>query len=205
MEQRTTVGIDLAKEVFAVCVLNAAGEIMQRQRLRRVAFERWLAALPNPCIVAMEACSSAHHWGRLLAARGHSVRLIAPAFVAPFRKSGKNDDHDAEAIAIAASQPTMRFVAVKSVDAHGEGPASPQSARKVHPRPETAEKFGGNFGGKATPPKPVAPNTCTTSIAKTGINATTWLQDILHSRRSQTGGQQGLVCFVIVPIEQPAT
>ena len=117
MEQRTTVGIDLAKEIFAVCVLNAAGEIVERQRLRRAAFERWIVSIPAGRIVAMEACSSAHHWGRLLAARSHTVRLIAPAFVTPFRKSGKNDDHDAEAIAIAASQPTMRFVAVKSVEA----------------------------------------------------------------------------------------
>jgi len=84
MEQRTTVGIDLAKEVFAVCVLSDAGEVIERQRLRRTAFERWLASLPSPCIVAMEACSSAHHWGRLLAARGHTVRLIAPSFVTPF-------------------------------------------------------------------------------------------------------------------------
>jgi transposase len=117
MEKRTTVGIDLAKETFAVCVMNGAGEVVERQRLRRSAFERWLASIPACSVVAMEACSSAHHWGRLLAARGHTVRLIAPAFVTPFRKSGKNDDNDAEAIAIAASQPTMRFVAVKSVEA----------------------------------------------------------------------------------------
>jgi transposase len=117
MEQRTTVGVDLAKEVFAVCVFDAAGEVIERQRLRRAAFERWLASIPAGSVVAMEACSSAHHWGRLLAARGHTVRLIAPSFVAPFRKSGKNDEHDAEAIAIAACQPTMRFVAVKSVEA----------------------------------------------------------------------------------------
>jgi transposase len=117
MDERTTVGIDLAKEVFAVCVLNAAGAVVERLPLRRTAFERWLAGSTAPCTVAMEACSSAHHWGRWLAARGHSVRLIAPAFVTPFRKSGKNDAHDAEAIAIAACQPTMRFVPVKTIEA----------------------------------------------------------------------------------------
>lgn len=117
MEKRTTVGIDLAKEIFAVCVMNAAGVVIERQRLRRATFERWLASIPAGSVVAMEACSSAHHWGRLLSARGHTVRLIAPAFVTPFRKSGKNDDNDAEAIAIAASQPTMRFVVVKSIEA----------------------------------------------------------------------------------------
>jgi len=117
MEKRTTVGIDLAKEVFAVCVMDGAGQVIERQRLRRAAFERWLLSLQGACVVAMEACSSAHHWGRLLAARGHTVRLIAPAFVTPFRKSGKNDDHDAEAIAIAACQATMRFVPLKTVEA----------------------------------------------------------------------------------------
>ena len=64
----------------------------------------------------MEACSSAHHWGRRLSAAGHTVRLMASAFVVPFRKSGENDANDAEAIAIAARQPTMRFVAVKTVE-----------------------------------------------------------------------------------------
>jgi transposase len=87
MEKRTTVGIDLAKEVFAVCVMDGAGQVIERQRLRRAAFERWLLSLQGACVIAMEACSSAHHWGRLLAARGHTVRLIAPAFVTPVRSS----------------------------------------------------------------------------------------------------------------------
>lgn len=117
MEQRTTVAIDLAKEVFAVCLMNAAGVVTERHKLRRAAFARWAENLTTPCIVAMEACSSAHHWGRWFAARGHTVRLIAPAFVTAFRKSGKNDTHDAEAIGIAARQPTMRFVPVKTVEA----------------------------------------------------------------------------------------
>jgi transposase len=65
--------------------------------------------------VAMEACGSSHHWGRWFAARGHTTRLIAAEFVKPFRLSGKNDAADAEAIAIAARQPTMRFVAIKSI------------------------------------------------------------------------------------------
>jgi len=86
--------------------------------MRRAAFERWLGGLEGELMVAMEACSSAsaHHWGLQLAAVGHTVRLMAPAFVVPFRKSGKNDANDAEAIAIAARQPTMRFAAVKTVE-----------------------------------------------------------------------------------------
>jgi transposase len=115
MEQLTTVGIDLAKDVIAACVLDGHGAVIERRVLRRGAFERWATQLP-PCNVAMEACGSAHHWGRWFAAHGHSARLIAAEFVMPFRKGGKNDTADAEAIAIAARQPTMRFVPIKTVD-----------------------------------------------------------------------------------------
>jgi transposase len=115
MEEITTVGIDLAKEVFAVCVLDARGAVIERKVLRRAAFERWATALA-PCTVAMEACGSAHHWGRFFAARGHAARLIAAEFVGAFRQGGKNDGNDALAIAIAARQPTMRFVPIKTVE-----------------------------------------------------------------------------------------
>jgi transposase len=115
MDEITTVGIDLAKEVFAVCILDARGAVVERKVLRRAAFERWAAALP-PSTVAMEACGSAHHWGRTFAARGHTARLIAAEFVVPFRQGGKNDGNDALAIAIAARQPTMRFVPIKTVE-----------------------------------------------------------------------------------------
>lgn len=115
MGQLTTVGIDLAKDVIAVCVLDVHGALIERRVLRRAAFERWAEQLPA-CNVAMEACGSAHHWGRWFAARGHTTRLIAGEFVVPFRKGGKNDTADAEAIAIAARQPTMRFVPIKTVD-----------------------------------------------------------------------------------------
>jgi transposase len=115
VEKLTTVGIDLAKDVIAVCVLDVHGAVVERRVLRRDAFERWAGQLPVSNVV-MEACGSAHHWGRWFAARGHSARLIAAEFVVPFRKGGKNDTADAEAIAIAARQPTMRFVPVKTVD-----------------------------------------------------------------------------------------
>ena len=110
MDKRTTVGIDLAKDVFAICVLDAHGAVLDRKVLRRAAFERWAESLSEPCTVAMEACGSAHHWGRFFAARGHTARLLAAEFVVPFRQGGKNDGNDALAIAIAARQPTMRFV-----------------------------------------------------------------------------------------------
>jgi transposase len=115
VEKLTTVGIDLAKDVIAACVLDGHGAVIERRVLRRDAFERWAAQLPS-CKVAMEACGSAHHWGRWFAARGHSARLIAAEFVVPFRKGGKNDTADAEAIAVAARQPTMRFVPIKTVE-----------------------------------------------------------------------------------------
>ena len=102
MEKLTTVGIDLAKDVIAVCVLDVHGAVIERRVLRRDAFERWAGQLPVSNVV-MEACGSAHHWGRWFAARGHSARLIAAEFVVPFRKGGKNDTADAEAIAIAAT------------------------------------------------------------------------------------------------------
>ena len=115
MEKLTTVGVDLAKDVIAVCVLDGHGAVVERRVLRRDAFERWAGQLSR-CNVVMEACGSAHHWGRWFAARGHVARLIAAEFVKPFRKGGKNDAADAEAVAIAALQPTMRFVPIKTVD-----------------------------------------------------------------------------------------
>lgn len=115
MDKLTTVGIDLAKDVIAICVLDGHGAVVERRVLRRGAFERWAEQLQS-CNVAMEACGSAHHWGRWFAARGHAARLIAAEFVVPFRKGGKNDTADAEAVAIAARQPTMRFVPIKTVD-----------------------------------------------------------------------------------------
>lgn len=117
MQHITTVGIDLAKEVMAVCVMEATGSVVTSKVMKRDAFIIWAEQLP-PSTVVMEACGSAHYWGRWFAARGHTARLIAAEFVQPFRKSSaaKNDRNDAEAIAIAARQPTMRYVAIKSVE-----------------------------------------------------------------------------------------
>jgi transposase len=114
MNKLTTVGIDLAKDVIVACVLDAHGAVVERRALRREAFIRWAEQLPT-CDVAMEACGSAHHWGRWFCARDHTVRLIAAQFVVPFRTGGKNDAADAEAIAVAALQPTMRVVPIKTV------------------------------------------------------------------------------------------
>jgi len=112
------IGVDLAKSVFSTCTLDRSGRVVQRQELRRDAFAVWLASLAAGTVVAMEACSSAHHWGRRCLDHGLQPRLMAAQFVKPFRKSqaAKNDRNDAEAIATAARQGNMRFVPVKSVD-----------------------------------------------------------------------------------------
>ena len=113
-----TIGIDLAKSVFSTCTVDATGRVVQRQDLRREAFATWLVQLPAGTLIAMEACSGAHHWARRGFEHGLQPRLMAAQFVKPFRKSqaAKNDRNDAEAIATAARQGNMRFVPVKSID-----------------------------------------------------------------------------------------
>ena len=113
MEQITTIGLDLAKNVFQVHGIDDAGEVLVRKQLRRAEVLRFFAALP-PCLVGMEACATAHHWARELTGLGHTVRLMPPAYVKPYVKRGKTDAADAEAIAEAVTRPTMRFVAVKT-------------------------------------------------------------------------------------------
>src|SRR6202171_6837231 len=115
MEKITTVGLDLAKQVMAVHGVGAEGRMLLRKVLRRNQLLSWSANL-SPCVMAMEACGGAHYWARQLTRQGHTVRIIAAEFVQAFRKSGKNDANDAEAICTAARQPNMRFVAIKSVE-----------------------------------------------------------------------------------------
>ena len=111
----TTVGIDLAKNVFQVHGVDERGKVVLRRQLRREQMVEFFARL-SPCLVGMEACGSAHHWARMLQAQGHSVRVIASQFVKPYVKSNKNDAADAEAICEAVARPSMRFVPVKSVE-----------------------------------------------------------------------------------------
>jgi transposase len=114
-----TVGIDLAKNVFALHGVNEAGEPeLLQPRVPRTKLNALVASLP-PCTIGIEACSGAHHWARLFQAHGHTVRLIAPKLVTPYRmsgKRGKNDAADAAAICEAVSRPNMRFVPVKTVE-----------------------------------------------------------------------------------------
>lgn len=114
-----TVGIDLAKNVFALHGVDEAGRPqLVRPSVARGKLLELVASLP-PCLIGMEACSGAHHWARLFAAHGHTVRLMAPKFVVPYRlsgKRGKNDAADAAAICEAVTRPNMRFVPVKSIE-----------------------------------------------------------------------------------------
>lgn len=111
----TTVGLDLAKNVFQVHGVNERGKAVLRKQLRRAQVASFFANL-SPCLVGMEACAGAHHWARKLQALGHTVRLMAPQFVKPYVKSNKNDAADAEAICEAVSRPSMRFVPIKNVE-----------------------------------------------------------------------------------------
>lgn len=110
----STIGLDIAKNVFQVHGVDETGEVALRKKLRRREVVRFFAAL-EPCLIGLEACCAAHYWARELAALGHEVRLLPPCYVKPYVKRGKNDALDAEAICEAVGRPSMRFVPVKSV------------------------------------------------------------------------------------------
>jgi transposase len=107
--------IDLTKHTFSLHGVDSHGRVVFRKQLSRAKLLPFLAQQP-PSLIGMEACSGAHHWGRQLATCGHRVGIMAARFVAPYRKGGKNDGNDAEAICEAVARPGMRFVAVKSAE-----------------------------------------------------------------------------------------
>lgn len=113
MEQPTTIGIDLAKNVFQLHGVDGAGAAVLKRKLRRGHVLEFFERL-EPCLVGMEACAGAHFWARQLTALGHEVRIMPPSYVKPYVKRGKTDQADAEAICEAVTRPTMRFVPVKS-------------------------------------------------------------------------------------------
>ena len=120
MKEVSIIDVDLAKQVFQLHGATVEGEVVFRKKLSRKQVLAFMQAQPG-CIVGMEACATAHHWARTLTDLGHEVRLIAPKFVKPYVKNQKNDMADAEAIAEAASRPTMRFVKVKTPEQQGLG------------------------------------------------------------------------------------
>ena len=111
--QITILGIDLGKNSCSVVGLDDGGRVVVRRRMHRASVIKFAGSL-MPCVVAMEACCGAHHLGRLLRAQGHEIRLMSPEYVRPYVKAQKNDERDAEAIAEAATRPTMRFVELKA-------------------------------------------------------------------------------------------
>jgi transposase len=111
----TTVGIDLAKNLFQLHGVNEYGKVVFNKQLRRDQMAEFFVNLPA-CLIGMEACSSAHHWARKLQQFGHTVKLMAPQFVKPYVKTNKNDAADAEAICEAVTRPNMRFVPIKNVE-----------------------------------------------------------------------------------------
>ncbi len=114
--------VDLSKGSFQVCAVGSGGTVLYNRALSRARFSALLVDQPA-CVVAMEACATSHHWGRVAQKNGHEVRIVPAIYVKPFVKRQKNDRADAEAIAEAASRPAMRFVAVKSAETQGRAVA----------------------------------------------------------------------------------
>lgn len=113
MKGITTVGLDLAKNVFQVHAVDENGAVLVRRQVRRAQVLLFFSRL-HPCLIGIEACAGAHYWARELAKLGHEVRLIPPSYVKPFVKRGKTDAADAEAICEAVTRPNMRFVPLKT-------------------------------------------------------------------------------------------
>ena len=118
MECAVTIGLDLGKSVFQVHGVDAGGAVVVQRRLTRGKLLGFFAKQPH-CLVGMEACAAAHHWGRELQKLGHAVRLMPPSYVKPYVKRQKNDAADAEAICEAVTRPNMRFVEIKTCEQQG--------------------------------------------------------------------------------------
>ena len=144
MEHATIIGIDLAKRSVQLHGARADGSIAFRKKLNRDRMLHFVASHP-PCVVAMEACASAHHSGREIGKLGHEVKLVPPIYVKPFVKRQKNDAADAEAICEGASRPTMRFVAVKTREQQGQGMLFRTRDLLVRQRTQTINALRGHF------------------------------------------------------------
>ena len=130
----TTIGLDIAKNVFQVHGLDERCQPVLRKQLRRGQVLKFFAAL-EPCLIGLEACGGAHYWARELAALGHEVRLVPPSYVKGYVKRGKNDAVDAAAIAEAVTRPSMRFVPAKS--AAQQAALTPHRVHDMLIRPRT--------------------------------------------------------------------
>ena len=144
MDKITTVGLDLAKSVFQVHAISESGEPLVRRTLRRSQVLDFFDKLP-PCIVGMEACGSAHHWAREIAALGHDVRLMPPVYVKAYVKRNKTDAADAEAICEAVTRPTMRFVPIKAGEQQAAGMVLKTRELLVRQRSQAANALRGHM------------------------------------------------------------
>ena len=144
MEQASIIGIDLAKNSFQLHGAASDGSVLFRRKLTRGKVLEFVASQPR-CMVAMEACASAHHWGREIQKLGHEVKLVPPIYVKPFLKRQKNDTTDAEAICEAAQRPTMSFVAVKSEAQQARGMVFRTRDLLVRQRTQTINALRGHL------------------------------------------------------------
>ena len=144
MEKISIIGLDLAKSAFQVHGIAINGEPLVRRTLRRSQVLDFFRRL-TPCIVGMEACGSAHHWAREIAALGHEVRLMPPAYLKAYVKRNKTDAADAEAICEAATRPTMRFVPIKSIDQQSAGMVLKVRELLVRQRSQAANALRGRM------------------------------------------------------------
>ncbi|HMH71363.1 MAG TPA: IS110 family transposase [Bradyrhizobium sp.] len=144
MGQVTTIGLDLAKQVFQVHAVDGLGAVVLRRQLKRRQVVPFFAKLPG-CLIGLEACGTAHHWGRTLQALGHTVRLIPPAYAKAYVRRNKTDPADAEAICEAVSRPSMRFVPIKSAADQAMAAVHRLRERLIAQRTQTSNMLRGQM------------------------------------------------------------
>ncbi len=144
MTQITTIGVDLAKRVFPVHGVDGAGAVVLRRQLKRRQMVPFFTQVPS-CLIGMEACGTAHHWGRTLRALGPEVRLIPPAYAKAYVRRNKTDPADAEAICEAVSRPSMRFVPIKSKADQAMAAVHRVRARLIAQRTQTINMLRGQM------------------------------------------------------------
>lgn len=194
MEEISILAIDLAKGSFQVCGVDACGTIMFNRAVSRPKLHQLLAD-QKACIVAMEACATAHHWGRVAQSHGHEVRLIPTQYVKPFVKRQKNDRADAEAIAEAASRPTMTFVAVKSAEKQAKAVSFRTHQCFVRQRTQLINALRGHLAefGLVAPKGPASLKLLENVLADPGTDIPDKVREIAALYLEQIGGLSELI------------